>query len=47
MTDFQSASCDGKTTMIEEVHFENFKCLSDVRCSLAQWTVFVGPNASG
>jgi len=33
--------------MIEEVHFKNFKCLSDVRCSLAQWTVFVGPNASG
>lgn len=33
--------------MIEEVHFQNFKCLRDVCLDLAQLTVIVGRNASG
>ncbi len=33
--------------MIDKVTIRNFKCLRDVRISLEQFTVFVGPNASG
>ncbi|MDY7226498.1 AAA family ATPase [Hyalangium rubrum] len=33
--------------MIESVHFQNFRCLRDVKLNLAPLTVLVGPNSSG
>jgi len=33
--------------MLDKVQFQNFKILKDVTCDLGQFTVIVGPNASG
>jgi predicted ATPase len=33
--------------VIRSVHFQNFRCLRDVKLKLAPLTVLVGPNASG
>jgi predicted ATPase len=33
--------------VIQSVHFQNFRCLRDVKLNLAPLTVLVGPNSSG
>ncbi|HEX8706108.1 MAG TPA: AAA family ATPase [Myxococcaceae bacterium] len=33
--------------MIQSVHFQNFRCLRDVKLNLSPLTVLVGPNSSG
>ena len=33
--------------MLQSVHFQNFRCLRDVKLNLAPLTVLVGPNSSG
>ena len=33
--------------MIQSAHFQNFRCLRDVKLNLAPLTVLVGPNSSG